>query len=88
MQAVEAIDRPDGDVHAESCHYVYVPTVVDGMVSAFDLFNVQRPLYCLRYLRPLPKTRPDAITEAWNIVGAAMYEAMGRLVTEPADEQR
>ena len=87
MQAPEAIDRPDGvDVHAESFHYV--PTVVDGMVSAFDLFNVQQPMYWHRYLRPLPKTRPDAITEAWNIVGAAMYRAMGRLVTEPADEQR
>ena len=87
MHAVEAIDHPDGgDVHAESFHYV--PTVVDGMVSAFDLFNVQRPMYCRRCLRPLPKTRPDAITEAWNIVGAAMYEAMGRLVTEPADEQQ
>ena len=86
MQAVEAIDRPDGDVHAESCRYV--PTVVDGMVSAFDLFNVQRPMYCRRCLRPLPKTRPDAITEAWNIVGAAMYKAMGRPVTKLADKQQ
>lgn len=87
MQAVEAIDRSDvADVQAESFHYV--PTVVDGMVSAFDLFNVQRPMYCRRCLRPLPKTRPDAITKAWNTVGAAMYKAMGRLVTEPADEQQ
>ena len=47
MQAVEAIDRSDGgDVHTESFHYV--PTVIDGMVSAFDLFNVQRPMYCRR----------------------------------------
>ena len=45
-------------------------------------------MYCRRCLRPLSKTRPDAITEAWNIVGAAMYEAIGRLLTEPADEQR
>ncbi len=87
MQAVEAIDHPDGvDVHAASSYWV--PTAVDGMVSAFDLFNVQRPMFWRRCLRPLPTTHPDAITEAWNIVGAAMYEAMGRLVTEPADEQR
>ena len=50
--------------------------------------DVQRPMFWRRCLRPLPTTHPDAITEAWNIVGAAMYEAMGRLVTEPADEQR
>ena len=86
MQTVEAIDRPAGDARAGS--FLYVPTVVDGMVSAFDLFNVQPPMYCRRFLRPSPETRPDAITEAWNVVGAAMYAAMGRLVTEPADEQR
>ena len=87
MQAAEAIDRPGGDgVHAESLHYV--PTVADGMVSAFDLFAVQGPMYCRRCLRALPETRPDAITEAWNIVGAAMYGAMGRLVADPANEQR
>lgn len=87
MRAVDAIDRPDGsDVRAGS--FCCVPTVVDGMVSAFDLFNVQRRMYRSRCLRPSPETRPDAITEAWNMVGAAMYEAMGRLVTESADEQR
>ncbi len=86
MRAAEAIDRRSGDIHADSFHYV--PTVIDGVASAFDLFNVQRPAYLLRCLNPSPKARPDAITEAWNIVGAAMHEAMGRLVTESSDEQK
>lgn len=87
MQAMKALERPDGDgTLTESLHSV--PTVVDGVVSAFDLFNIQRPIYCRRCLRALSQPRPDAITEAWNVLGAAMYGAMGRLVTEPADEQR
>ena len=87
MQGVEAIDRPDGgDLHADSCHRV--PGLVDGIVSAFDLFNIQRPTYCRRCLRASPKPGPDAITEAWNVVGAAMYRAMGCLTAEPADKHQ
>ncbi len=86
MRAVEATDRRNSDMHAES--FYCVPTVIDGVASAFDLFNVQRPVYRLRCLDPSPKARPDAITEAWNIVGAAMHAAMGHLVTESSDEQQ
>ena len=87
MQAVKALEHPDeDDTVTGSLHHV--PTVVDGVVSAFDLFSIQRPMHCRRCLRALAEPRPNAVTEAWNILGTAMYEAMGRLVTEPADEQR
>lgn len=87
MQATRAFERPGGDdTLTESLHCV--PSVVDGVISAFDMFNIQQPVYCRRCLRAWSRPRPDAITEAWNVLGTAMYGAMGRLVTEPADEQR
>ena len=85
MTVVETIERPNGD---DAPAGPYVPTAVDRIVSAFDLFNVQGPMYCRRCLRPLGKPRPDAVTQAWNALGSAMYEAMGLLVPERTDEQR
>lgn len=83
--SVESIERPDPDVAPTESH---VPTVVDGIVSAFDLFGVQGLRYCSRCFRSLDQTRPDAVTRAWTTLGTTMYAAMGRIVAEAADEQR
>ena len=37
---------------------------------------------------PLGKTRPDAVTQAWITLGTTMYQVMGRLAADAADEQR
>ncbi len=66
----------------------YVPTVADGIASAFDLFNLQGLKYCPRCFWPRQESQPDAITDAWNTVGTTMYIVIGHhLVTEPTDEQ-
>ena len=85
MAVVESIERPSGDTAPTDPH---VPTVVDGIVSAFDLFGVQGLRHCPRCFRPLGQTRPDAVTQAWITLGTTMYAAMGRLVSEATDEQR
>lgn len=85
MAVVESIERSCGsDARSEP----QAPTVVDGIVSAFDLFGVQGLRYCPRCFRPLGKTRPDAVTQAWITLGTTMYQAMGHLAAEAADEQR
>ena len=84
MAVVESIEHPDTDVAPTEPH---VPTVVDGIISAFDLLGVQGLRYCPRCFRPLAQTRPDAVTQAWTTLGTTMYAAVGR-VAEAADEQR
>ena len=85
MAVAERVEHLHGD---DPLVKPYVPTVVDGIVSAFDLFGVQGFRYCPRNSRPLGKTRPDAVTEAWITLGTTMYQVMGRLAAEAADEQR
>jgi|GEM_PF-3711439 len=85
MAVVESIERPDTDDAPIRAH---VPTVVDGIVSAFDLFGVQGLRHCPRCFRPRDQPRPDAVTQAWTTLGTTMYAAMGRIVAEAADEQR
>lgn len=85
MPVVGSIERPNTDDAPIGAH---VPTVVDGIVSAFDLFGVQGLRYCPRCFRPLGKTRPDAVTQAWITLGTTMHQVMGHLAAEPADEQR
>lgn len=60
MAVVERVERSHGD---DAPVEPYVPTVVDGIVSAFDLFGVQSFRYCPNCSRPLGKTRPDAVTQ-------------------------
>ena len=76
MAIAERVERPHGD---DAPAQPYVPTVVDGIVSAFDLFGVQRFRYCPRSSRPLGKTRPDAVPQAWITLGTTMYQVMGHL---------
>lgn len=85
MAGVESIERPCTDDAPIEPH---VPTVVDGIVSAFDLFGTQGLRYCSRCFRPLGKTRPDAVTQAWITLGTTMYQVMGHLAPEAADERR
>lgn len=85
MEALESVERPRG---GDAPALPHVPTVADGIVSAFDLFGVHGLRYCSRCFRPLGKTRPNAVTQAWVTLGTAMYQAMGHLAAEAADEQR
>lgn len=85
MAVVRSIERSRG---SDARNELQVPTVVDGIVSAFDLFGVQGLKYCPRCFRPQGKTRPDAVTQAWITLGTSMYQVMGHLAAEAADEQR
>lgn len=82
------VERMEPSCGSDAQSVPQVPTVVDGIVSAFDLFGTQGLRYCRRCFRPLGETRPDAVTQAWITLGTTMYQAMGHLAAEAADEQR
>lgn len=85
MAALESTERPNTDDDSIEPH---VLTVVDGVISAFDLFGVQGLRRCPRCIRPSGKARPDAVTRAWITLGNKMYQVMGHLAAETVDERR
>jgi len=85
MAVVGHLEHADAD---DAAIELRVPTMVDGIASAFDLFGIQSQQYRRLYVRPPSKPQQDALAQAWINLGMTMSAAMALLTSEPADEQR
>lgn len=61
------------------------PSVLDGVVSAFDLFGIYAPKQIVSD-RPA-ETDADALASDWQQVGDGLRDAMGRYPIETAIEE-